>query len=360
MPDPEKEKTIVIRNIYYMMSYAFRVLRQTNYEYVAKEDFENAADLLAAILAKGVAQQIKQGLHREYVEKHETLPFIRGKLDLPGTIRNRIRRDPKAACEFDELSEDNRLNRILKTTMKALLRTDGVKKDRKDALKKNLVFFDGVGEYTSLDIPLNRIRYQRNNLNYELLINLCGMIRDGMIQTTEHGRYRLAVFEEKYMPWLYENFILEYYKAHRPDLSPAHKQIPWDFRGEVTGREQIPDMKTDITLQKDGKTLIIDAKYYGHILKASRQNAREKLPSANLYQIYAYVKNLDRNHTGDVSGLLLYAKTNELNVPDCKCNIGGNQIEAKTLNLNCKFEGIKGQLDDIAKDIFGPLPSGNA
>ena len=197
MSGPEKEKTIVIRNIYYMMSYAFRVLRQTNYEYVAREDFKDAADLLAAILAKGVAQQIKQCLHREYVEKHETPPFMRGKLDLPGTIRNRIRREPKAMCEFDELSEDNRLNRILKTTMKALLRTEGVRKERKDALKRNLVFFDGVGEDPSLNIPWNRIQYRRNNLNYELLINLCAMIRDGMIQTTERGRYRLAVLDRK-------------------------------------------------------------------------------------------------------------------------------------------------------------------
>lgn len=360
MPDPEQEKTIVIRNIYYMMSYAFRVLRQTNYEYVAKEDFKDAADLLAAILAKGVAQQIKQGLHREYVEKHETLPFIRGKLDMPGTIRNRIRRNPKAACEFDELSEDNRLNRILKTTMMALLRTDGVKKERKDALKKNLVFFDGVGEYPSLDIPLNRIRYQRNNLNYEMLISLCGMIRDGMIQSTEHGRYRLAVFEEKYMPWLYENFILEYYRAHRPDLNAAHAKVNWDYRGGENdiGKEFMPDMKTDITLQKDGKTLIIDTKYYGHILKASRQNAQKKLPSANLYQIFAYVKNMDRNATGNVSGLLLYAKTKELYVPDCNCNIGGNRIEAQTLNLDCAFEKIGNQLDNIAKGIFGPMPTG--
>lgn len=361
MPDPEKNSTIVIRNVYYMMSYAFRILKkQTNYKYVAKEDFEDAADLLAAILAKGVAQQIKQGLHREYVEKHETLPFIRGKLDLPGTIRNRIRRDPKAACEFDELSEDNLLNRILKTTMKKLLQTEGVKKDRKDALKKNLVFFDCVGDLPSLEVPWSRIQYQRNNRNYEMLICLCAMILDGMIQTTEHGKYRLAVFEEKHMPWLYENFILEYYRMHRPDLKPAHTQVKWDFQGEVVGREQIPDMKTDITLRKDGKTLIIDAKYYGHILKASRQNAQKKLPSANLYQIFAYVKNMDRNATGNVSGLLLYAKTNELDVPYSKCNIGGNTISAQTLDLDRKFEDIKGQLDRIANEVFGALPAGNA
>ena len=365
MSVPEMNKTIVIKNVYYMMSYAFRVLKQTNYEYVAKEEFEDAADLLAAILAKGVAQQIKQGLHREYVDKHETLPFIRGKLNLPGTIRNRIRRNPNAACEFDELSEDNLLNRILKTTMTALLRTEGVKKERKDALKKNLVFFDGVGEFLSIESPWRRIQYQRNNRNYEMLIHLCSMILDGMIQTAEHGKYRLAVFEEKYMPWLYENFILEYYRVHRPDLNPAHTKISWDYRGgkDDIGKEFMPAMKTDISLRKGKITLIIDAKYYGHILKASHQNAEPKLPSANLYQIFAYVKNYekriaDSDTDEEVSGLLLYAKTNELNVPFCQCNIGGNRIGAQTLDLNCDFKTIRGQLDGIANKIFGPLSSG--
>ena len=158
-----EEKTIFIKNVYYMLSYAFRVLKQTNYANVGKEEFKDAADLLAAILAKGVAQQIKQGLYREYMENHEALPVIRGKIDLSGTIRHSIRRNPKAACEFDELSEDNLLNRILKTTMKKLLRTEGVKEERKDALKKNLVFFDGVSELPSLRIQWNRIQYQRNN-----------------------------------------------------------------------------------------------------------------------------------------------------------------------------------------------------
>ncbi len=355
-----EEKTIFIKNIYYMLSYAFRVLKQTNYAYVGKEEFKDAADLLAAIFAKGVARQIKQGLYREYIEKRETLPVIRGKIDFPGTIRNRIQRNPKAACEFDELSEDNLLNRILKTTMMALLRTEGVKADRKAALKKNLVFFDGVGELSSLKIQWNRIQYQRNNRNYEMLIVLCRMILDGMVQTTEKGKYQLAAFEEENMPWLYENFILEYYRVHRPDLNAAHAKVNWDYRGGENdiGKEFMPDMKTDITLQKDGKTLIIDAKYYGHILKASRQNAQKKLPSANLYQIFAYVKNMDRNATGNVSGLLLYAKTNELDVPDCKCNIGGNQIEAHTLNLDCAFKEIGNQLDNIAKETFGPLPYG--
>jgi len=76
------DKGIFIKNIYYMLSYAFRVLKQSNYENVASEEFEKIQDLFAAILAKGVAKQLKQGLYREYVTQHETLS---GPMSIPWT-----------------------------------------------------------------------------------------------------------------------------------------------------------------------------------------------------------------------------------------------------------------------------------
>ena len=46
-----------------MLSYAFQILKQSNYDEVASEKFDNAQDLFAAILSKGIAQQLKQGLY---------------------------------------------------------------------------------------------------------------------------------------------------------------------------------------------------------------------------------------------------------------------------------------------------------
>lgn len=54
-----KDKSIFIKNIYYMLSYAFQALRQSNYEEIASEKFDYTQDLFAAILSKGVAQQLK-------------------------------------------------------------------------------------------------------------------------------------------------------------------------------------------------------------------------------------------------------------------------------------------------------------
>ena len=78
-----------------------------------------------------------------------------------------------------------------------------------------------------------------------------------------------------------------------------------------------------------------------------------KRTSNNVYQIFTYVKNQDKDNTGDIAGILLYAKTDEDITPDVMFNIGSNQIGAKTLDLNKDFALIAAQLDKIAENYFG-------
>jgi len=348
------DKGIFIKNIYYMLSYAFQVLKQSNYESVAAEDFENMQDLFAAILAKGVAKQLKQGLYREYVTQQEVLSVMRGKLNMPQTIKQRIQRKQKLACEFDELSENNLFNQILKTTLHLLAKDSGVTKEHKIALNKLLVFFDGIALVEPSSIEWSRLHYQRNNKNYEMLLNICYFVIDGMLQTTEKGQYRMTAFSDEHMSRLYEKFILEYYRQHHTYLSEVKAaQVKWDLQGDNDDMmiRFLPVMQTDIFLRKDEKILILDAKYYGKTLQ--KQYDKYTLHSGNVYQIFTYVKNQDKNNTGNVSGILLYAKTQEEITPDCMFNMGGNQIGAKTLDLNRDFKWIALQLDKIAEQFFG-------
>lgn len=348
-----KDKSIFIKNIYYMLSYAFQVLKQSNYEDIASEKFEQAQDLFAAILSKGVAQQLKHGLYRQYMTRHEVLSVIRGKVDIPETIRTRFQRKQKLACEFDELSENNLFNQIIKTTIHYLVKDDGVDPDRKAGLRKVLVFFDGIDLLEPSAIPWNRLYYQRNNRNYELLMNICYFVLDGMLQTTEKGEYKMAAFSDGHMARLYEKFILEYYRKHHTYLTKVKAaRVDWNLTGEISDTmvRFLPVMQTDIFLQLDERILILDAKYYGRTLQ--RQFDKYTLHSGNLYQIFTYVKNQDKENTGNVAGILLYAKTDEPITPDCMFNLGGNQIGAKTLDLNVDFKVIASQLDKVAEDFF--------
>ena len=51
---------IPVQNIYHMLSYAFQVLNEQSYKSIATEQFQNTAELMAAILEKGITVQIKE------------------------------------------------------------------------------------------------------------------------------------------------------------------------------------------------------------------------------------------------------------------------------------------------------------
>lgn len=346
-----KDKSILINNIYHMLSYAFQTLNQEDYEDLAVESFNEMYNLLAAILAKGIGLQLKQGLHREYVRCQEVLPVVRGKIDMPGTIRNRLAHERVVTCEFDELSENHLLNQILKTTVMLLLRNADVKAEYKDKLKKQMLFFANVDTLEPTSIRWADIRFQRNNQTYRMLIGICQLILEGMLLTTEEGAYRLAAFvDEQRMCRLYEKFLLEYYRKHFPELTVTAAQIPW----AADNRMMLPVMQSDIHLQKGNTVLIIDAKYYSRTTQ--QQYEKHTLHSNNLYQIFTYVKNRDyefKDSEHQVSGMILYAKTEEEIQPAQVYQMHGNQISVKTLDLNQPFAEITKNLNSIVKDHFG-------
>lgn len=150
---------------------------------------------------------------------------------------------------------------------------------------------------------------------------------------------------------LYEKFILEYYRREFSQISANASQIPWQL-GDDMG-EMLPVMQTDIMLSHAEKVLIIDAKYYVHTTQL--QYDKHTLHSGNLYQIFTYVKNKEaelRDKEHEVSGMLLYARTEEETQPDHTYQMSGNKISVRTLDLNRDFSAIRRQLDDIVMEHF--------
>ena len=360
-----KDKSIFIKNIYYMLSYAFSALRQGEYADVATEEFENIHNLFAAILAKGIGRQLKQGLYREYLDKEENLTMVRGKIDLSGSMKNIIAKKRVLACKYDELSENNLLNQILKTTVMLLLRHKNVEPEYKDELKKEMLFFSSIDIIDPTEIIWSSIRFQRGNNTYRMLVSLCQLILEGMLITTDSGERRLASFiDEQRMSRLYEKFILEYYTQECPQVKASAPQIPWGLEDGSVGT-LLPIMQSDIVLEKGNDVLIIDAKYYTYTTQTYFDT--HTLHSGNLYQIFTYVKNynfnINKNNkpgapTHTVSGMLLYAQTDEALQPNDSYMMSGNRISVRTLDLNTDFSVISKQLNMIVEDHFDVLKTG--
>ena len=340
---------IKYKNIYYMLAYAFDVLNQKGYEEVAGEEFDNIADLFSQILVKGMSIQIKRGLAKEYIEIEEEPLTIKGKINISDSIKRMSLQKGKASCTYDELSENSYMNQIIKTTLSYLLKSDASLKSKKD-IKKILIYLNNVDI-----IPLSqfnwKLNFNKNNQTYKMLLSICYFVIKGMIQHENEGNIKVLKFiDEQRMSRLYEKFILEFYKKERTDLQPQAKKINWALDDDVS--EFLPEMKSDITLERDNKILIIDAKYYENHSMQSYFD-REKLISGNMYQIFTYVKNKqEEDKSKIVSGMLLYAKTDEEIYPNKTYNMSGNKISANVLDLNQDFKYIKKALLDIANLYF--------
>ena len=79
---------IRIQNIYHMLAYAFQVLCEQGYREMATEEFDNAAELCAAILIRGTNSQVKRGLGREYIDHTDALSTLRGKFEKNPPLQN--------------------------------------------------------------------------------------------------------------------------------------------------------------------------------------------------------------------------------------------------------------------------------
>lgn len=341
---------IPVRNMYYMLSYAFQVLNEKGFSNISTEEFENTADLFAAILAKGISLQLKRGLNKSYIDISEPLSAIKGKINVSDSIKTRSIMRSQLVCSYDEFSENCYFNKILKTTVFLLLKTD-ISKTRKKELKNLMLYFANVDlvDIYSIDWHIN---YNKNNQSYHLLLSICNLVIKGLLQTQTDGTVKLMTFLDEQREYrLYEKFILEYYRKHYPMLSVNPEQIAWQL--DVSEKDMLPIMQSDIMLRKENHVFIIDAKYYLH--NTQEQYGAHTLHSANLYQIFTYVKNKEyelRDTEHKVSGMLLYAKTDERIQPDNSYIMSGNRISVKTLDLNVPFEKIKGQLDSIVKHEF--------
>ena len=307
---------IRIQNIYYMLAYAFQVLNEQGYKNIATEEFDNTAELCAAILARGISTQVKRGLGKEYIPQTEALSSLRGKLDISESIKTQTFLKKQMICSYDDFSVNSVMNRIIKSTVLLLVKGD-ISKSRKKELRKLMVFFEDVDVIDLYSVNWN-MQYNRNNQTYRMLISICYLVFKGLLQTQSDGTTKLM-----------------------------------DFLDDDFG-DMLPVMQTDIMLTKDEKTLIIDAKYYAHTTQ--RQYDKNTLHSGNLYQIFTYVKNKEAElaeQPHKVAGMLLYARTDEEIYPEKEYRMSRNQIGVRTLNLDGDFDMIKNQLNEIAEKFFG-------
>jgi len=341
---------IPIKNIYYMLCYAWNVLEQSNNIILGSEKFDNIYNLFARIYISGASSLIKRGFNRYYIQEDEAILTLKGKINISDSIKAQTSHNGSMICQFDEFSKDIKLNQIIKTTINILIKSPHLDVDLRNKLLKIRLHFLDIQNIKLSKSLFSSLRYNRNNYHYRMLINVSELIYQGLITNEDDNEFSFSDFvRDNQMAKLYEKFVLNFYRAHLDyTIYNIHSpKLKWNLDEEVSDEDLslLPEMRTDIVIENkvNNTQLIIDTKYYAQTLVSSNWSDIEKIRTAHLFQILAYVNNSD--YIGHIKGMLLYPTTEkEINA---NFTLGGRRIGVKTLNLDAEWNDITNRLMSI-------------
>lgn len=329
---------IPIQNIYYLLCYSWNKLEEKDIVDVKGIESTELYDLFAKVLISGVSRLIKMGFDRGYIEYDEIISGIKGKPDFGVSLKRNLLKKARIQCVYDELNHNILHNQILKSTIQLLIQYRGLDKDLGNELFNISRWFSDID-----DIQLNRacfrkVQIHRNNNFYDFLLKICELIHENSLPSEEKGRSKFRDFirDEKQMSYIFENFVRNFYKIEQNIYKVQREDIPWDATTDKP--EILPKMQTDISIDNKEKKFIIDTKYYTEALVEYYD--KKKIRSANIYQIHAYLKNIEKKGGVNINcaGILLYPTVTT--ILEEKATISGHDIYFKTIDLNQPWQNI--------------------
>lgn len=341
---------IPVKNIFYMLCYAWDTLDQKEKIMAGSEDFNNIYDLLASVYITGCKNILKRGLNKNYVLQCQNVSLVRGKIDFTESNKPAQYFKKSVICHYDEFLNNMILNQIIVSTIILLLKYPYLDKELKNQLKRLRSRFNKITPIKISKSTFSNLRFNRNNYHYKMLINISELIFMGLLVNESQNEIEFSEYiKDIKMANLFEKFILNYYKKHLPyaDYKIHAPVFEWKLNKNqlINQKSLLPIMRTDIVIEKKllQTQLIIDAKYYAKTLVMRNHSETEKIRQSHIYQIYAYTQN--SQYHGQVNGMLLYPTTEkEINAifPFEKQN-----IYIKTINLNTAWQDIENRLNSL-------------
>ena len=336
---------IPIRNIYYLLCYAWNRLVEGDLVDISGVDTTELADLFATVLIGGTNHLIRRGLDQDYEALEGELSCIRGRIDMTVTARRMLTSHGRAYCLYDDPNVNTLPNRILKSTLHHL---EGVPSLDGELRKKLRVLYRrlrGVDDIALTKLVFRKVQLHSNNRFDRFLLNICELVQASYLIDERTGTYKFRDFlrDERRMAKVFQDFVFNFYRIEREDLSVKKERIYWAASSETDPHlHLLPTMETDISLRDEGRTIIIDTKYYQETLQT--YYGSESFHSAHLYQLFAYLKNLEPRGGNDAvaEGILLYPTVSR-SLKEMY-HMQGHRMRISTVDLNQDWKAIHSEL----------------
>jgi 5-methylcytosine-specific restriction enzyme subunit McrC len=338
---------IPIQNVYYLLLYAWKHSQTDDDAMVQELKCEHPQDLLGHVLSHAVAGLMASGLARDYLPSNEIVVGIRGKLDIGATVKRNMLVQARTVCDVDEFARDIPRNRILKAAVCALLRVDHLDAEVKAKLRHVAERMRDVSDVRVTRQHFAQLQAHRHVRSYDLPLRVCELVLNNVLVQPRAGTAGFHDFrEDKATMWrLFEDFMLQFYKREAGAYRVRRTQINWfNALGAQSDLERLPIMRTDVVLESPERSIILDAKYYPKALQGWRGG--EKIRSAHLYQLFAYLENQSAARPKRrYEGMLLYPVIKD---PfSFTFEINGHQIAVRSIDLGQSWDGIRADMLEL-------------
>lgn len=297
---------IPIENIYYLLCYAWDKLAEKDVVEVEAVDSTTLVDLFTSVLINGTHHLLKRGFDRGYMPHHELTGRLRGRICFQEAVSRNVTMTGRLPCDYDELSYNVLHNRILKATMRRLIRAEGLSSKNAERLAQLTRLFSDIDDIELTSRVFGQVQLYRNNQFYDFLLKVCELIHGNLLVSEKPGasKFRDFVQDERQMAYLFEEFVRNFYRVHT-GFQVGRENIYWRWiAADQVAKGFLPRMQTDISLVSDKRKIIIDCKFTP---RATQQHYEaETLRSAHLYQINAYMDNLEGQWADTCEMMLLY------------------------------------------------------
>ena len=342
--------TIPIRNLYYLFLYAWARFPGGSLVGAGIDDSPDLPNLFAKLLRDAVRRLFKRGLHRGYQAFTDEMVAPRGRLRLDRMIKESTHLRGSAVCDFDELTHDILLNRILKATLLILANCDDVDPNLRHDLRRLIRRLYDVADIRLTGAHFRQIVMSQNNREYGFLVRICEFVFWAQMPSEDGGgsHFKQVLKDEIRMSALFEEFLRNFYRLNRTEYRVRAEAPEWDV-SDATPQdlEHLPRMVTDITLRHSNHVVIIDAKFYAQPFAKSPYGRR--VHSEHLYQLITYLKHAQLRHEqGAVAGMLIYPDVGES--LRLRYRLLGIPVLVATVDLGKDWRSIEHELHELLND----------
>lgn len=308
----------------------------------------NLFEFFIYFFAKNLKELLKRGIKKSYVITIENRDFLKGKLLVKDQLRYNIVQNWKFICKFEEFTENNLINQILKY-VSFILRNHVINSKTKKLLEDVLSYFIDVDLKSIKPSDFNKIHFNRITSSYKPYINLCKIfINQGNIGFRSNDLMSFYFIFD--MNKLFESFLSEFIKNNIQELKINKQFEIINIKDQyIIGKmfdlfKLKPDLwiKYKIPKLDSPKFLLIDFKY--KILKSELK--RLGIAQSDVYQMFAYSQSQNTKYNNVI---LFYPKA-EFEKFDIKPSYHHFKKNCKfslyieTLDLQKIFEDDKGDI----------------